>query len=170
MACLGGCFAAAGRFSGWDSLVLDRRRNNGWIPRGWRARATDRSSSPLWRIAERTGLSLLQWRERVLWELPLLFFIFFFLHEGTNQRNFFLHGSSSHAVASVRLRVDFLLLRKSFCAPTGFTPRFLFFLLILLFKVGWIWTESQRQREHRRPATWPPRFIYREPQTAAEKL
>lgn len=35
------------------------------------------------------------------------FFLFFFLREGTNQRNFFLHGSSSHAVVSVRLRVDF---------------------------------------------------------------
>lgn len=29
-----------------------------------------------------------------------------FLREGTNQRNFFLHGSPSHAVVSVRLRVD----------------------------------------------------------------
>lgn len=74
MACLGGCFAATGRFSGWDSLVLERIRKNGWIPPGWRARATDRSSSPLWRKAERTGLSLLQWRERVPWELPLLCF------------------------------------------------------------------------------------------------
>lgn len=65
MACSGGCFEAAGRFSGWDSLVLERISKNGWIPWGRRAGAEDRSSSLLWRNAERTGLSLLQWRERV---------------------------------------------------------------------------------------------------------
>lgn len=68
---LNGAFGRALRSGGqvrWVGLARfgERIRKNGWIPRGWRASATDRSSSPLRRIAERTGLSLLQWRERAL--------------------------------------------------------------------------------------------------------
>lgn len=122
MACLGGCFTAAGRFSGWGSLVLERISKNGWIPRGRRAGAADRASSPLWRNAERTGLSLLQWRERVPWQLPPLFF---YARE-QNQRNFFLNGSSSRAVVSVRLRVDFVAVWEKLLCAHRIHPRFLF--------------------------------------------
>lgn len=57
-----------------------------------------------------------------------------------------------------------------YALPPGFTPTFPLLYASFSSKVGWIWTESQRQWEPRRPATWPPRFIYRELRTAVEKL
>lgn len=51
---------------------------------------------------------------------------FFFYSREQNQRNFFLNGSSSRAVASVRLRVDFVAVEEKLLCAHRIHPRFLF--------------------------------------------